>query len=155
MSADYQVGALTAANIARAYTVIRHLFFSVSFEEWQAATDTDHKRSNWLIVTDAAGVVRGLCYIFVIGRTSCRQMEVPVFASLSLFDEREIARSLLDQTKDKARSLNCQRIHFWPAGIKGWSIVANPHSFLPPATGLIYDLRTIGDGDDSIDEAKT
>lgn len=52
MSGDYEVGALTVANIPRAYAVIQHLFSAVSFQEWQAATDTDRKRRDWLTVTD-------------------------------------------------------------------------------------------------------
>ncbi|WP_296069950.1 hypothetical protein [uncultured Agrobacterium sp.] len=155
MSADYQVGPLTAANVARAYAIIEHLFPSVSLTEWQAATDTDHKRRNWLIVTDRAEVVRGVCYVFVTGKASHLQMEVPVFASFSLFDERGIARSLFDQTKDMAKSLNCQRIHFWPAGTKGWSVVSNPGFSPPPSAGLVYDLRSVADGDNSTDAAKT
>jgi hypothetical protein len=90
MSADYQVRPLTAANVARAYAIIEHLFPSVSLTEWQAATDTDHKRRNWLIVTDRAEVVRGVCYVFVTGKASHLQMEVPVFASFSLFDKRRL-----------------------------------------------------------------
>lgn len=154
MSGDYEVGALTIANIARAYAVIQHLFSAVSFQEWQAATDTDRKRRDWLTVTDGAGAVRGLCYMFVTGHPSSLQMEVPVFASFSLFDERNVARMLFDETREKARELKCKRIHFWPAGPKGWSIVTSPNR-RPPTVGLVYDLRTADDGVPSNNAAKT
>lgn len=154
MSGDYEVGALTIANVARAYAVIQHLFSAVSFQEWQAATDTDRKRRDWLTVTDSVGAVRGLCYMFVTGHPSSLQMEVPVFASFSLFDERNVARMLFDETREKARELKCRRIHFWPAGPKGWSIVTNPNR-RPPTVGLVYDLRTADDGVPSNNAAKT
>ncbi|MFK4259861.1 hypothetical protein [Agrobacterium tumefaciens] len=155
MSGDYEVGLLTGSNVVRAYAVIQHLFSSVSFKEWQAATDTDHKRRDWLTVTDSVGVIRGVCYVFVTGYPQSPQMEVPVFASFSLFDEKGVARLLFEKIKQQARELKCQRIHFWPAGPKGWSIVVNPHDRHAPATGLVYDLRTVeGDGS-SIDATKT
>ncbi|MGI8397525.1 hypothetical protein ACRYWZ_14180 [Agrobacterium deltaense] len=154
MSGDYEAGSLTVANVARAYAVIQHLFSSVSFQEWQAVTDTDCKRRDWLTVTDSAGVVRGLCYVFVTGQPSLLQMEVPVFSSFSLFDERGVARLLFAETRKKAKNLNCQRIHFWSAGPKGWSIITNPNNRPCPATGLVYDLRTAGDGASSSDAEK-
>lgn len=155
MPGDYEVGLLTLSNVARAYAVIQHLFSSVSFQEWQAETDTDQKRRNWLTVTDRAGVIRGVCFVFVTDRRQSPQMEVPVFASFSLFDEQGVSRLLFDEVKEKARELKCQRIHFWPAGPKGWSLVSDPSKRPGSGDGLIYDLRTADEGASSIDAEKT
>ncbi|MBP2562367.1 hypothetical protein J2T08_006110 [Neorhizobium galegae] len=142
MSDIYKVGTLRQGQIARGYAIVRHLFPSVSFDEWKLATGTVIQRRSWLAVTDPAGTIRGLCYIFVNHQRQSRELEVPIFASVSLFDELGVARELFDVAKERARAFGYDKLHFWPAGPLGWSIVAEPEQASVPSEGLLYDLNT-------------
>jgi hypothetical protein len=142
MSGIYEVGTLRKGQVDRGYAIVRHLFPSVSLDEWRAATATELQRQSWLGVTDPVGTIRGLCYIFVNRQHQSHELEVPVFASVSLFDESGVARELFDVAKERARALGCDKLHFWPAGPLGWSIVAEPGQASVPSEGLLYDLNT-------------
>ncbi len=141
MHTDYKVGSLQADTVARAFVVIGQLFPAASFREWCLATATDIQRNDWLTATDRAGVIRGLCHLFVGEAMPTRQLEVPVFASISLFDERRIARVLFEVARERAEQEHCLRIHFWPAGLAAWPILVRPETQTAPRGGLLYDLQ--------------
>ncbi|WP_429925725.1 hypothetical protein ACQY1H_23850 (plasmid) [Agrobacterium vitis] len=144
MDGDYKVGSLQASDVARTYAVVQHLVATTSFEAWQAATASELQRRHWVTVKDPAGVVRGLCYFYSVKMADTCQLEVPVFAAISLFDEANIARELLDVARIRARSAVCDRIHFWPAGQIEWAAICGGERPRPEATGILYDLRASG-----------
>lgn len=144
MHETYTVRTLRAADVARTYAVIQHLVEAPSLADWEAATATELQRQRWLTVIDQAGVVRGLCYFYVEGRRDACRLEVPVFAAMSLFDERRVAMELLNFARAKARTLGCDSVHFWPAGRREWAEVTGRKRSRPKEGGIIYDLRASG-----------
>jgi hypothetical protein len=141
MDADYRGGELRGSDVARAYAVVRHLFPSVDLIEWQAATSTEELRKRWLTVIDPAGVVRGLCLVIVSSRNDTRkQLEVPVFASVSLLDERGVAGRLLEYANCRAEEEGCDRIHVWPVCKRDHAVLSATSNLKAPLDGLTYDL---------------
>jgi hypothetical protein len=141
MPGDYKVGSLEAADVARAFAIINHIFPCASFEDWQAATEHPGRRQNWLAVADRAGVLRGLCYVFVSMQQEVRRLEVPAFASISLRDEARIAGKLIGIATQRARLLRCNAIHIWPAESTGWWAVVDPDPGRIPLEGVLHTLR--------------
>jgi hypothetical protein len=141
MRERYKITTLRAMDVARSYAVIRHLLGTLSLEQWQAATATELQRRKWLTVVDAAGVVRGLCYMYVRHKAQIRRLEVPVFAAVSLVDEKRVARELFDVATDRALRLDCDVVHFWPAELREWSPDLVPLAPERGREGLIYVLR--------------
>ncbi len=142
MHPHYQVNVLRAVDVARAYAVVQHLVPNVDFAEWQAATSNEDLRNKWLTVSDMAGVIRGLCLVFASGGHIDRQLEVPVFASISLIDEHGVAKHLLEHARRRAEEEKCDRIHFWSAGKMDRALLRDCSHFEAPPGGLIYDLRS-------------
>lgn len=142
MDLQYQVNVLRAAEVARAYAVVQHLVSNLDFAEWQAATSTEGLRKKWLAVADTAGVIRGLCLVFASGGHLDRQLEVPVFASISLIDEHGVANHLLEHARRRAEEEKCDRIHFWSASKMDRALLRDCTHFEAPPGGLIYDLRS-------------
>jgi hypothetical protein len=141
MQGDYRVGCLETADVARAFAIINHLFPYASFEDWQAVTDAAVKRRDWLAVADSAGVLRGLCYVFVSSQRDKRHLEVPAFASISLRDEARITGKLIGIATQRARLLRCDAIHIWPANTTGWWAVVDPDPGRIPLEGVLHLLR--------------
>lgn len=142
MPGEYLVCELRAADVARAFVLVQHLFLAPDWEEWRAATATQAQRRNWLSVVDSQGVVRGLCFIFSRQIGERLRLEVPIFAAFSLFDENHIAKRLFKLTRSEAFLRGCDSIHFWPAARKGWSVVEDPMGTKPDEEGILYDLRS-------------
>ncbi|WP_429925677.1 hypothetical protein ACQY1H_23565 (plasmid) [Agrobacterium vitis] len=143
MELDYRVGVLGAADVYRAFAVIQHIVSDLDLEKWKALTATAALRHDWFVVTDAHGYIRGLCHVFTRNRgVSGWQMEIPIFVSVSLFDEQGVARRLFEFAKDRARLEACSKIHFWSAGSKEWDNLASLKDVGPLDNGLIYDLIT-------------
>lgn len=153
MSGDYEVGSLTVANVARAYAVIQHLFSEVSFQQWQAATDTDRKRRDWLTVTDTAGAVRGLCYMFVTGHPLSLQMEVPVLLP-SVCSTRGTLRECCLMEPGKSPGIEMQAHSFLACWTQRLVYCHEPQQ-AAPTVGLVYDLQTADEGVPSNNAAKT
>lgn len=141
MHGKYTVGPLQASDVARTYAVVQHLVETASLDAWQVATATELQRRHWLTVKDPAGVVRGLCYFYTVRLRGMCRLEVPVFAAISLFDERSIASKLLDVARKRASSSECDSIHFWPAGRVEWAAICAGARPKPESNGIIYDLR--------------
>ncbi|MBP2562466.1 hypothetical protein J2857_005257 [Neorhizobium galegae] len=143
MELDYKVGVLGAADVYRAFAVIQHVFSDLDLEKWKALTATAELRNDWLVVKDARGYIRGLCYVFTRSRgVSGLQMEIPIFASVSLFDEQGVARRLFEFAKARAKLEACSMIHFWSGGSKKWSNLAALIEADCLNDGLVYDLST-------------
>ncbi|MCL6705626.1 hypothetical protein M8R20_01315 [Pseudomonas sp. R2.Fl] len=144
MQNDYDVRMLQASDVYRAYALAQHLFPDVDIEMWKAALSTEALRHNWLTVIDASGVIRGLCFVFARETPSARrQLEVPMFASVSLMDEKDVTRRLLEITRRRAVELHCQSIHLWSAGAEDWAVVTDPLQVPISERGLVFQL----DGD--------
>jgi hypothetical protein len=141
MHENYTVGQLQAADVARTYAVVQHLVGAASLEKWSAATATELQRRHWITVKDPAGVVRGLSFIYAVRLTDKCQLEVPVFAAMSLFDKDSIARGLLDFARKRAIDSGCDSIHFWKAERAEWSAICGGTQPRPKENGIIYDLR--------------
>ena len=143
MELDYKVGVLGAADVYRAFAVIQHVASDLDLEKWKALTATAELRHDWLVVRDAYGYIRGLCYVFTHNRgVSGRQMEIPIFASVSLCDEQGVARRLFEFAKARAKLEDCSMIHFWSAGLKKWDNLAALRGADSLSDGLVYDLST-------------
>lgn len=143
MEFDYDVGVLGGADVYRAFAVIQHIVRDLDLEKWKSLTATAQQRHDWLVVTDAYGYIRGLCYVFTRDRGAAgRELEVPIFASVSLFDEQGVARRLFEFAKRRAKLDACSKIHFWSAGSEEWDNLASLKDVEPQNSGLVYDLST-------------
>jgi hypothetical protein len=154
MQGAYTVGPLSASGTGRAFAVINHVFPAASLEEWQAATASEQKRRNWLAVTDAAGVIRGLAHVFVSHQPDWRQLEVPVFVSVSLFEQRRVAGVLFRLAGQRATLEHCSRIHIWPERQDHWALLTSSERPLAPDDGLLFDMRSDGHLDDPVWKAR-
>ncbi|CAN7639008.1 hypothetical protein [Neorhizobium sp. LjRoot104] len=143
MELDYKVGVLGAADVYRAFAVIQHVISDLDLDKWKALTATAELRHDWLVVKDTRGYICGLCYVFTRNRSvSERRMEIPIFASVSLFDEQGVARRLFEFAKARAKLEACSMIHFWSAGSRTWSSLAALGEACSLDDGLVYDLTT-------------
>ncbi|WP_158693388.1 hypothetical protein [Neorhizobium alkalisoli] len=143
MRTVYDVGGLDAADVHRAYAVIQHVMPGLDLEAWKTLTATVDARHDWLTVMDAHGYIRGLCYVFTREHpVRGSQMEVPIFASVSLVDKRGVARELFELAKSRARQAGVETIHFWSAGSANWESLMKLREAAPWDDGVMYDLRT-------------
>jgi len=144
MHDNYTVGPLQASDVARTYAVVQHLVGAASLEMWRAATATELQRRHWITVKDPAGVVRGLCYFYSVSLPGRWQLEVPVFAAISLFDENSVAKELLVFARKRALVSGCDSIHFWPAEPVEWTAICGGTQPRPKDNGIVYDLQASG-----------
>ncbi|WP_440408269.1 hypothetical protein [Neorhizobium petrolearium] len=143
MECDYQVGVLGPIDVYRAFAVMQPLVVGLDLERWKSLTATEELRRDWLAVAEAKGYIRGLCHVFTRdGGSAGRIMEVPIFASVSLFDEKGVARRLFTFAKDRAKLEGCSMIHFWSIGPRKWDSLVTIKETTPPEGGLLYDMRT-------------
>lgn len=143
MDAGYETGVLKAADVYRAFAVIQSIMPGMGLEAWQIMTATEVSRHDWLTVIDTKGYLRGLCYVFVRDHPpSARQLEVPVCASISLFNEQDIAKRLFEVIKQRAAETGCEKIHFWRVVARDWKSLEALREAEPRNDGLVYDLNT-------------
>lgn len=139
----YDVGGLDAADVHRAYAVIQHVMPGLDLEAWKMLTATVDARHDWLIVTDAHGYIRGLCYVFTREHPARgSQLEVPIFAAVSLVDKHGVARELFELAKFRAKQAGAETIHFWSAGSGNWENLVKLREAAPWDDGVMYDLKT-------------
>ena len=143
MKMEYDVGGLDAADVHRAYAVIQHVIPGIDLEEWKALTATAASRHDWLTVTDARGYIRGLCYVFTREHpVRGSQLEVPIFAAVSLVDKHGVARQLFELAKSRAKQAGVETIHFWAAGSTDWESLEKLREAAPWDDGVMYHLKT-------------
>lgn len=143
MEMDYDVGVLNAADVYRAYAVVQLVMSGLDLQRWKRLTASASLRRDWLAVTDAQGYVRGLCHVFarehpVYGR----QLEIPLFASVSLVDDQRVARHLFEFAKLRAKLDGCEKVHFWSSASRDWGSLDTLRDAGPWDDGLVYDMGT-------------
>ncbi|WP_117192550.1 hypothetical protein [Rhizobium terrae] len=132
---------LSEADVYRAFAVIQHVMPGFDLEAWKTLTATPALRYNWLTVTDPQGYIRGLCHVFLSQHPALgRQLEVPIFASVSLIDEQGVVKRLFELAERRARQEACDSMHFWPAGSLDWNNVLNLRQSGSWSQGLVYRL---------------
>lgn len=120
----YRIGTLNARDVLRAYALIERIMPGVDLEQWIALTATTLLCRCWFVVKDAEGYIRGIAYVAVSGKGNLRrQVEVPLFVSVSLVDNREVLGLLFSQIRTFAINEKCRTIHIWTAMPPDWSVL--------------------------------
>lgn len=143
MEMDYDVGVLDAADVYRAFAVVQLVMSGLDLQTWERLTASASSRRDWLTVTDAQGYVRGLCHVFTREHpVHGRQLEVPIFASVGLLDDQDVARRLFEFAKSRAKLDGCEKVHFWSSASKDWDSLDALRTLERWDDGLVYDLGT-------------
>jgi hypothetical protein len=143
MEMDYQVGVLNAADVYRAFAVVQLVMSGLDLQTWKRLTASASSRRDWLTVTDGQGYIRGLCHVFAREHpVHGRQLEIPIFASVSLLDDQGVARRLFESAKLRAKLEGCEKVHFWSSASKDWGSLDTLRDAGPWDDGLTYDLGT-------------
>ncbi|EUC00192.1 hypothetical protein PMI07_003478 [Rhizobium sp. CF080] len=143
MEMDYDVGVLNAADVYRAFAVVRLIMSDLDLRTWKRLTASASSRRDWLTVTDAQGYIRGLCHVFAREHpVHGRRLEIPIFASVSLHDDQGVARRLFEFAKLRAKLDGCEKVHFWSFASKDWDNLDTLRDLERWDDGLVYDLGT-------------
>ncbi|MND40545.1 hypothetical protein D3C80_312860 [compost metagenome] len=120
----YKIGTLSPRDVLRAYALIERAMPGVDLERWTALTATTSLCRCWFIVKDSMGYIRGIAYVAVRGEGDLRrQVEVPLFVSVSLVDNRQVLRLLFSAVRNFAIKEKCRTIHIWTALPPDWSVL--------------------------------
>ncbi len=134
----YKIGTLNARDVLRAYALIERVMPGVDLEQWTALTATTLLCRRWFVVKDAEGYIRGIAHVAVRGEGDVRrQVEVPLFVSVSLVDTREVLGLLFSAIRTYAISEKCRTIHIWTAVPPDWSVLAGFLEHGPWDHGLV------------------
>ncbi len=145
MEMDYDVGILDAADVYRAFAIVQLVMSGLDLQTWKRLTASASSRRDWLTVTDAQGYVRGLCHVFAREHpVHGRQLEVPIFASVGLLDDQDVAKRLFELAKLRAKLDGCEKVHFWSSPSKDWDSLDRLRNAGLWNDGVVYDLGTDG-----------
>lgn len=134
----YKIGTLNARDVLRAYALIERIMPGVDLEQWIALTATTVLCRCWLVVKDSKGYIRGIAYVAARGDGDLqRQVEVPLFVSVSLVDNREVLTLLFSGIRAFAIKEKCQTIHIWTALPPDWAVLTGFLEHGPWDHGLI------------------
>lgn len=134
----YRIGTLNARDVSRAYALIERIMPGVDLEQWLALTATTLLCRCWFVVKDAEGYIRGIAYVSVRGEGDLlRQVEVPLFVSVSLVTNSKVLGLLFSEIRNFAIRENCKTIHIWTAVPPDWSVLTGFLEHGPWDHGLI------------------
>ena len=129
MQPAYRIGRITAAEIDRAYLLVRLVAPELELVDWRArcrAVPTGsrhaHGQDDILVALSPAGYVKGLC-VHALGThpDHGRLLDVSIFVVASAADEGGITAGLLDHLKHSARREACQAIRIRTSGQDNWT----------------------------------
>lgn len=140
----YRIGTLNARDVLRAYALIERAMPGVDLEQWIALTATTLLCRCWFVVKDGEGYIRGITHVAVRGEGDLRrQVEVPLFISVSLVDNREVLSRLFSEIRTFAITEKCQTIHIWTAAPPDWSVLTAFLEHGPWDHGLICGVDSV------------
>lgn len=134
----YRIGTLNARDVLRAYALIERVMPGVDLEQWIALTATTLLCRCWFVVKDSEGYIRGLAYVAVRGDGDVRrQVEVPLYVSVSLVDNSQVQTLLYSAIRNLAITEKCRTIHIWTATPPDWAVLTHFLEHGPWDHGLI------------------
>jgi hypothetical protein len=137
----YRIGTLNARDVLRAYALIERIMPGVDLEQWLALTATTLLCRCWFVVKDREGYIRGIAYVAMPREGDRpRQVEVPLFVSVSLTDNREVLTLLYGAVRAFAVREKCKTIHIWTATPPDWSVLTHFLEHGPWDHGLICGI---------------
>lgn len=138
MQSDYDVQPLEADDVLRAFAVMRAAMPWLALEQWRELTATDAQRHAWLAAIDSEGYIHGLCHVVARSASPVAvHLEVPVFAPVSLFDEKGVSSAMLEAVRQRALIENCDKIHIWAAAPTDWKSLVELPRRLPGEGDLL------------------
>lgn len=139
----YRISTLNARDVLRAYALIERIMPGVDLEQWMTLTATTLLCRCWFVVKDTEGYIRGISHVAVRGEGDLRrQVEVPLFASVSLVDNRQVLALLFSAIRSFAIREKCRTIHIWTAVPPDWSVLTGFIEHGPWDHGLIYGVES-------------
>ena len=139
----YRIGTLNARDVLRAYALIERIMPGVDLEQWIALTATTLLCRCWFVVKDTEGYIRGICHVAVRGEGDLkRQVEVPLFASVSLIDNKEVTALLFSAVRSFAIRERCQTIHIWTTVPPDWQVLSEFVEHGPWDHGLVFGIES-------------
>ncbi len=135
----FRISTLHARDVPRAYVLVERLIPGTALEGWTELTASAAQRRAWLVAKDLEGYVRGICHAVVRGDGDHRrQLEVPLIASVSLTEGKEITAALFRAAKAMAVREACPLVHVWTALPPDWTRLAEFLDHGPWEHGQLY-----------------
>jgi len=141
MSIRCEVDFLHPDDAARAFAVMQIVMPGMDFATWRRLSAAEPRGREWVVARDARGYIRGLCRIQPARHPSMRHLlDVPIFATLAVFDEDCVSRELFDFAKRYAWEEGYEAIRVWDAGPLSSEQLEVARSDGEPPHALLYDL---------------
>ncbi|MFN7101412.1 MAG: hypothetical protein ACK4N1_02215 [Pseudorhizobium sp.] len=137
----YEIEILGPRDVVRAFALMQIVVPELDLETWTRLTAIERHRRQWAVAKDAKGYIRGIFSMTPVKhRLFGDLLDVPIFATASLVDERNISREIIAFARRWARQVGCRMIHLRSSAPAGLDIFETPAS--PPDTGfgLIYSV---------------
>lgn len=138
----YEIEILGPHDVVRAFALMQIVVPELDLETWTRLTAIELQRRQWAVAKDAKGYIRGIFSMTPVKhRLFDDLLDVPIFATVSLIDERSISREIIAFARRWARQEGCRMIHLRASAPAGLEILHTPAS--PPDTGfgLIYSVE--------------
>lgn len=146
MAFQYKIETLTDEDVMRSFAVMQVVVPTLHVDTWKSLTATEQQRRHWAAAKDSNGYIRGLMRMTPMKHPLLGDLlDVPVFATVSLIDESEVSREMIEFTRRRAEQEGCHTVRVWrsaPATLDDLSILHEPPEnalwHLYPVAGVLH-----------------
>lgn len=138
-----EVGFLRPDDAARAFAIMQVVVPGMDFATWRRLSAAEPRGRGWAVARDERGYIRGLCRMQPATQSSMGHLlDVPIFATLSVFDEECVSRELFDFARRYAWEEGYAAIRLWDAGPLSSKQLEMSGPDGEPPHAMLYDLTS-------------
>ncbi len=142
----YKIQTLTEDDVMRSFAMMQVVVPALDVDSWKSLTATEQQRRHWAAAKDDNGYIRGMMRMTSIKHPLLGDLlDVPVFATVSLIDENDVSREMIEFSKHLAEQEGCHIVRVWrsaPATLNNLSVLYEPPEdalwLLYPVGGVLH-----------------
>lgn len=137
----YEIEILAPRDIVRAFALMQIVVPELDLETWTRLTTIELQKRQWAVAKDVSGYIRA-----IFSMTPAQHplfgdlLDVPIFATVSLMDEKSIRPEIIAFVRRWAKHHGCRMIHLRSSAPAGIHLLEKPAHPPNVGFGLIYSV---------------